>query len=94
MVVYMRIVLGVIYDSQATNKTAAVGGGSHGESSLLPMVAWESYMTPSPTATHLFITNRIRVKEGVNRTEEKKPALMRLKVNKSDDRSKATEEYT
>jgi hypothetical protein len=37
-------------------------GGSHRESSLLHIGTWESFMTPSRTATHLFIVIRIRDK--------------------------------
>jgi hypothetical protein len=46
--------LGVIYDSQATNRSALVGVLA-GNPPYFLLVSWESFMTPSHTAMHIFI---------------------------------------
>jgi hypothetical protein len=55
--------LGGLYDSQPTN-TAGVRGGwgvlAQSPARLL-LVAWESYMTPSRTVTHVYMAARIRL---------------------------------
>ncbi len=54
--------LGIKYDSQATNRSAAGGKGAlTGSPPFFLLVTWESYMNASHTATHFFITIRIRV---------------------------------
>ncbi len=54
--------LGVIYDSQTTNRSVP---GDMGDLAVSPacilLVAWESYMTPSRRAMHFFVAIRIRV---------------------------------
>ncbi len=54
--------LGVIHDSQATNRSASGGRGAlTGSPPYFLLVASESYRIPSRTATHFFIAMRIRV---------------------------------
>jgi hypothetical protein len=59
--------LGVIYDSQPTNRCSLEGVGVLARSppSFL-LVFWESYLTPSRLATHCFIAIQIRVKGTVS----------------------------
>ncbi len=53
--------LGVIYDSQGTNRSTAGGRGAlTGSPPCLLLVAWESYTTPSRTTTHFFVAILIR----------------------------------
>jgi hypothetical protein len=64
--------LGVIYASQATNRSVPEGvGGPSRESSQLP-IGWlgviYDYMTPSSIATYFFIAIQIRVKEYPRKT--------------------------
>ncbi len=50
--------LGVIYDSQATNRSAAGERGAlPGSSPFFLLVTWESCMTPSRTAMHFFYSH-------------------------------------
>jgi hypothetical protein len=56
--------LGVIYDSQATNRRGPEGMGVlTGSPPYFLLVAWGSFMTPSCTAMHFFTAIRIRVKD-------------------------------
>jgi hypothetical protein len=54
---YISAGLGVIYDSQATNRSTDRGEGSHTEPSLLRIGRLESYMIPSGTETHCFYSH-------------------------------------
>ncbi len=52
--------LGIIYDSQATNRSAAREKGAlTGSPPCFLLVAGESYMTPSRTATHFVTAIRV-----------------------------------
>ncbi len=53
--------LGVIYDSQVTNRSAAGEGALTGSPPCFLLVAWESYSTTSRMAMHFIIAIRITV---------------------------------
>jgi hypothetical protein len=58
--------LGFINDLKVTNRSAAGGKGAlTGGLPCFLLVAWESYMIPSHTATYFFIAIRIRVKKEI-----------------------------
>jgi hypothetical protein len=68
--------LGVIYNSQVTNRSAAGEGGSLRKSFLLPIGRLEEIYDSSRTAIHFFTAIQIRVNalpasEGVNDKKRK-----------------------
>jgi hypothetical protein len=60
--------LGIIYDSQTTNRSAlGEMGVLAGSPPCFLLITWESYMTPSRAAMHYFIAIWTGVKETVRR---------------------------